>query len=47
MPQLNEFPALIRLSVSGYELIVYSFEDIPRGVSFIVLERAIERLRKC
>lgn len=46
MPTVNEFPALIRLRLSGYELIVYGFEDIPRGCSFDVLERCIERLKR-
>jgi len=46
MPISNEFPALIRLRLSGYELIVYGFEDIPRGVSYDIIERCIERLKR-
>jgi hypothetical protein len=37
----SEYPALIRLAVSGYELIVYSLLDVPRGVSFEVVQTKI------
>lgn len=36
---MKEFPALIKLLKSGYELVVYSLEDVPQGVEFKVLGR--------
>jgi hypothetical protein len=39
---MNEFPAFIRLKISGYELIAFSLADIPRGVEFIVIGRNVK-----
>lgn len=43
---MNEFPAFIRLKISGYELIAFSLADIPRGVEFIVLGRNVRFKRR-
>lgn len=42
---MNEFPAFIKLKVSGYELVAYSLADIPRGCEYVVLGRNV-RMKK-
>jgi hypothetical protein len=43
---MKEFPAFIRLKTSGYELVAYSFADIPRGVEYVVLGRNVQMKKR-